>query len=600
VAFAIDHLSEKHSVFLERELKKVALLYGLGSVTPEQIATELPEHGVITAELGGRVMSTTAALQAEEDFIASVAARGRSSVSPIGVPEGLDRTLPDGKTLNDGQWQAVTGLLQSSNRVSLVEGPAGAGKSSLLKKFDAAAKLAGENVTYLATTSAAVDVLRDDDFKADTLARFLVDPNLQEAARGGRVVLDESSLLGHRDALRLMGLVESLDLKPIFVGDPRQHGAVNRGAFLHVLKEYGCIKPHRLTEILRQESPAYRAAAKALSEGDTLGGFDQLDAMGWITELGDDAERYLSVAADYLQALKDRKTVLVISPTHYESALVTDAIRGALREAGRLGKEDHAFTRLVAVDTSEAERGLTTSYRPGDVLQFHQNVKGYAKGERLTVTDPAAVPVEHAGKFTVYRPEAIKLAKGDVLRFTAPVKTKDGRTTLRNGTLRTVAGITQGGHVRLTDGLLIDKAAGHFRHGFVETSFGSQGRTVQRAILAMSSASLGASNQEQLYVSSSRAKQKMTLYTDDKEAIREAVQRSSQKIAALDLKQPNQHLAAERLRQDQDRKRRLAYGETLARAWSTVRKGFRRPAAKPAAPFRERVIQQQRSMGHGR
>ena len=69
----------------------------------------------------------------------------------------------------------------------------------------------------------------------------------------------------------------------------------------------------------------------------------------------------------------------------------------------------------------------------------------------------------------------------------------------------------------------------------METSFGSQGRTVQRVILGMSSASLPATNQEQLYVSASRAKEWLRLYTDNKEEVREAVQRSSQKLTALDL-----------------------------------------------------------------
>ena len=254
----------------------------------DQIAAELPRHGVITDTIDGRVYATTAELQREEDYIASVAAKGRSTVAPIGKPEGLSRALAEGKALNDGQFEAVTGLLESSNRVNLVEGPAGAGKSSMLAAFDAAAQKAGHSVTYLATTTPAVEVLHKDGFDdAQTLARFLLDEKMQAAARGGRVVIDESSMLGHKAAVKLMGLVEKLDLKPIFVGDPMQHGAVDRGSFLHVLKDYGCVRPYRLTEILRQQSPDYKAAAKALSEGNTLEGFDRLDAMGWIQEQPD-------------------------------------------------------------------------------------------------------------------------------------------------------------------------------------------------------------------------------------------------------------------------------------------------------------------------
>ena len=61
------------------------------------------------------------------------------------------------------------------------------------------------------------------------------------------------SMLGHKDAVRLFKLAEKLDLKLILVGDPMQHGSVSRGALMRVLKEYGGIKPFRLTEIMRQE-----------------------------------------------------------------------------------------------------------------------------------------------------------------------------------------------------------------------------------------------------------------------------------------------------------------------------------------------------------
>jgi len=240
-----------------------------------------------------------------------------------------------------------------------------------------------------------VGVLAKDGFEVNTVARFLKDTKMQEAAKGGRVVVDESSMLGHKDALRLFKLADQLDLKLILVGDPMQHGSVSRGALMRVLKEYGGVKPFRLTEIMRQEQPEYRAAAKMLSEGDTLDGFDALDRLGWIKELGGDQDRYGQIAADYLEALKDKKSVLVVSPTHAEAAKATQAIRSGLRDAGKLGKEERAYTRLVAVNTSEAERGQESTYRPGDVIQFHENAKGgIKKGDRLIISNPAAVPLK--------------------------------------------------------------------------------------------------------------------------------------------------------------------------------------------------------------
>jgi conjugative relaxase-like TrwC/TraI family protein len=575
VAYAIEHVSEKLSVFPERELKRVALFFGLGSVTPEQIAAELPKQGVITSMIDGRLMATTAALQHEEDYLVAQAMGGRGNVVAVGLADGLSRTMVNGQRLNDGQWQGVTGLLESSNRINLLEGPAGAGKSSLLSKYNEGMQRAGQSVTWLASTSDAAKVLSDDDLPADTVARFLLDEKMQARARGGRVVIDETSMLGHKDAVKLFRLAEANNLKLVFVGDPMQHGLVARGALMRILKEYGGVTPFKLSEIMRQENPAYRAAAKLLSEGKTVAGFDALDAMGRIEQVADSEDRYRQIATDYRQALDDKKTVLVVSPTHAESKAITSAIRTELRAAGRLGTEDHEFTRLVAVDSSQAERGQASTYRSGPlVLQFHQNCKGgFTKGDRLNVTDPSMVPLDQADKFSLYRPETIVLTEGDRLRFTGNVKTLDGHC-LKNGNAHTVAGFTAKG-IELENGWIIPADAGHFRHGVVETSFGAQGRTVQRVILGMADSSIGAINMEQLYVSASRAKEWIRLYTDDKDEVREAVKRSSQKLAALDLRaKPKPKATAghwDGLRKHMERRKRLELIHRMRSAWEHVR-----------------------------
>jgi conjugative relaxase-like TrwC/TraI family protein len=575
VAYAVKHLGEKLSVFGEREVKGVALWYGLGSVTPEQVAAELPRAGVITAEIDGRPMATTSELQSEETYLVGRAMGGRGKVAAGGVAEGLTRKLANGKSLNDGQWAAAVGLLNSTDKISLLEGPAGAGKSSILGKLDEGLRLAGRDVHYFATTAAAVGVLKKDGFRdAETVAHLLMNEKLQEAIKGSRVVVDETSMLGHKDAVRLFKLAEKNDLKLICLGDPMQHGAVARGALMRILKQYGGITPYRLTEIIRQENPAYREAAELLAAGRTVEGFDAIDAMGRISEIADDVDRNRHIAADYLQAVEDRKSVLVVSPTHAEAKAITAAIRQELREAKCIEGEDREFTRLVPVDASEAQRGQAFTYRQGAIIQFHNNAKGgFTKGERLVVDDPAKVPLDVAEHFSVYRPEKIALAQGDVIRFTGTVKTMDGEHTLRNGMTKTVAEITPGGNIRLDNGWVVGKDVGHFRHGYVETSFGSQGRTVDRVMLGMSSASIPAINMEAMYVGASRAKQWIRLYTDSKDDIRDAVQRSSQKLAALDLPRkpqarPDADASAwQRLHKHLTRRRRWSVFNRIRAAW---------------------------------
>ena len=203
-------------------------------------------------------------------------------------------------------------------------------------------------------------------------------------------------MLGHKDAVKLFKLAEKLDLKLIFVGDPMQHGSVPRGALMRILKDYGGIKPFRLTEIMRQENPDYRAAAKLLSEGKTLEGFDALDAMGWIKEMAD-AGRPLPAHRRRLPASPRRQEIgagVSARRTPKPASITAGDPLAAARRPGSWGRRTANSPGWCRSIASEAERGQATTYRPGDVLQFHQNAKGgFTKGDRLTVTDPAAVPL---------------------------------------------------------------------------------------------------------------------------------------------------------------------------------------------------------------
>ncbi|MBC7853467.1 MAG: hypothetical protein IAF94_08530, partial [Pirellulaceae bacterium] len=53
-----------------------------------------------------------------------------------------------------------------------------------------------------------------------------------------------------------------------------------------------------------------------------------------------------------------------------------------------------------------------------------------------------------------------------------------------------------------------------------------------------SSDSFPASSREQFYVSASRARESVTVYTDDKEALREAISHSDERLSAMDLFHP--------------------------------------------------------------
>ena len=91
------------------------------------------------------------------------------------------------------------------------------------------------------------------------------------------------------------------------------------------------------------------------------------------------------------------------------------------------------------------------------------------------------------------------------------------------------------GNIVLENGWKIAQDFGHLAHGYVVTSHASQGRTVKRVLIAQSTMSFPASSREQFYVSCSRGSEGVTVYCDDKKALKEAVSQSEERVTATDL-----------------------------------------------------------------
>jgi ATP-dependent exoDNAse (exonuclease V) alpha subunit len=131
----------------------------------------------------------------------------------------------------------------------------------------------------------------------------------------------------------------------------------------------------------------------------------------------------------------------------------------------------------------------------------------------------------------------LALAVGDRIRITAGGKTRDGKHRLSNGSLFTVEGFTKRGDIIVDKGWVIDREFGHLTHGFCATSHASQGVTVNKVFVGMSADSLAATNQRTAYVALTRGKEQVQIFTDDKEALLEAMRRLDEPLSATELGQ---------------------------------------------------------------
>ena len=537
VDYALDHTFARESVVPERKLMTEALKRGIGSVTVEGVKKEMVRRPLIRGDYAGRVMATIQDVVTAEAKLIAFARNGRGKYRPLADPaRKLTRTW-----LNKGQAAAVRHVLGSRDRVSIIRGAAGTGKTTLEQELREALAEAGVRIVALApSASASRGVLREEaGFEsADTIAKYQKNREMQESARDGVILVDEASLLSTKDMLQLFETAESVDARIVLVGDRRQHRAVLAGEPLKLLEEKACLPVAEVTEIMRQ-SGDYRTATLALSENRTEDGLDALDKLGWIREISDE-DRYKELASAYISAVKekkrngDAKTALVISPTHVEAAKITQSIRDTLKANGKLGKE-RALDAWVPAHFSDAQKTDPAQFEVGDMLQFHQNAPGYKIGSRVVVTEGGNLPLQFPSRFEVYRPVKLHVAVGDLIRVTAGGKTKDSKHRLENGSMYTVKGFTPQGDLIIDYNWVIDRKFGHVALGYVVTSHASQGKTVDKVFIGQSSQSFPASNRRQFYVSVSRGKEQAVVFTDDKEEMRKAVEQADEPLSATEF-----------------------------------------------------------------
>jgi hypothetical protein len=160
------------------------------------------------------------------------------------------------------------------------------------------------------------------------------------------------------------------------------------------------------------------------------------------------------------------------------------------------------------------------------------------------------LPLDQARKFSVFERERIALSIGDQIRFTKNVKHR-GQKFLNNE-LRTVVSIDESKIIFDKGEIVRTGAALHLDQGIAVTSHASQSKTVDQVIASVPARSFSQANEAQFYVTMSRARWAMHVFTDSKVALRDAVTRPSKRVSSwelLDLASQDRTLNAELARQ---------------------------------------------------
>lgn len=562
VQHATEHCFERASVMDDRRLLESAYCHGIGSAasTVDEITAAFKaDDRFIYVKEKSRFLCTTKQVLAEEKRMVELARAGQGAMPPL-----YDK--PPKLALTGQQADAVTHILTTPHRVSIIRGAAGTGKTTLMKEAVSQINKAGKEVIVVAPTAqASRGVLRGEGFStAETVASFLVSKAMQEKVKGQVLWVDEAGLLGTKDMTALLEVATRQNARLILGGDTRQHASVVRGDALRIINTVAGIKTAEVSKIYRQKNEHYKSAVEDLSKGNVAAAFEKLDDMNFIREI-DASNPTKQLVADYIGAIQKGKSALIISPTHAQGDAVTDEVRRHLRTEGLIGKKELAAVRYVSLNMTEAEKADARNFEAGQVVQFTQNVPGFQRGSLWQVQEVNAhkksvqllndkaetkqLPLHKSLNYDVFRAQELSLSKGDRIRITKNGFDVD-KKRLNNGDMLEVVSVSKSGKIILRNDLsqatyTLDQKFGHIAHAHCVTSHASQGKTVDEVFIWQPAATFPATDAKQFYVSVSRGKERAHIYTDNKQELLEAAQDLGERQSAIEaVRKDTKHIDA--------------------------------------------------------
>lgn len=527
---AIDALYERQSVVPLHEIYAMALKTGMGRLTIQDVE-QVIDRRLIRLSDGENELSalyTTPYWRDLEKSAVETVRDGQGKYKAYGKisPAELSPLAPD-------QRAAVSGVLRNRDFAVIIRGAAGAGKTTALRALDAGLIRSGCDVTYLAPTRGAVNVLKEDGFlNASTVAAFI--RKQPPMSRKSVLVVDEGSLISNTSGARLIDIARKAGARIIINGDEKQHTSVEAGDFMRMLEISGHIEKFELLEIKRQIPEDYRLAIRAMAEGRTAQGLTALHGMGAVIEA---KASYLEKAAElYADNVIAGKKTMLVSPTHDEIDAMTVLVRERLTAAGIIDPEkilqrkafcDYGYTKS---DLSAAEL-----FKPGMAVRFNVTAgKRLPAGTVCKVLDSddqsilvsagkeklRLVPRKISGMISLGEIRNMQICSGDKLLVTA----NDQSLSLTNGDTVTVKEVDDR-TIYLSDGRTIPMQFDSFTYGYATTSHKSQGATTSEVILAAASLTDKAA-----YVGSSRGRQSVKIVCPEFKPLLDSVKKNTDRM----------------------------------------------------------------------
>ena len=283
---AANLLHKKESAFNRYELLNMAFHLSRGvSVTEIKKAfNKAIDSGLIQST--GKQQTKTGLIL--ENFAKPEMIRIEKAIMKI-YHQGINQMSPEALIdlssydyFTEGQKAFIRNVFESSNQFNLIQGDAGTGKTSAIKavkELNKNKKLLG--IAY--TGKAASEIENKAGIQSMTIDQMLNEIKKRSVKQkavdklsgkySGIWLIDESSMIGSAQLLKLMKLAKSESAKVFFIGDSKQLQAIAAG---RMFKELQTNKHIELTETLRQKRFVIRNVVELVKQKQIQTGLELL------------------------------------------------------------------------------------------------------------------------------------------------------------------------------------------------------------------------------------------------------------------------------------------------------------------------------------
>ena len=560
VASAIRIHAEREAAFKMTDLAKTALDLGLKGVTIEHVDKRievLTKRGTLIPGVGrdsdGAIsMVTTKEALATEEKILGFVESGKGVATPLVAAADAPARLQAASVheLNAGQLRAASLIVSSPDRTVIIQGIAGAGKSTMLSAVARVAEGEGREVLGLAFQNKMVaDMAEGAGIKSQTIASFVLahqrfiteqsGPRYDEARASfanRMIVVDETSMVSSQDMLKLHQITEALKIdKLVLVGDRQQLSSIDAGKAFAMIQAGGGTMA-RMDQNIRQRTTLLRTVASLANAGKAGLAMRLLrdNVVESQSPAEDAADRWLGLSSE------ERERTAVFASGRDTRAAINGRIQAGLAAEGTLRGEAISLTVYERVNLTREELRYATNYAVGqtlevgrggaqdvglkagryDVVAVHSNGKVVLGNGRQRIRfDPRKLsPTEIRDRLQLSEKKTLQIREGDRIRWTANDKSRG----LHNAAIAKIvaidgSGVTveMAGQQRLSLGPS-DPMLSRLDLAYSLNMHMAQGITTDKAITVMASYEKNLSNQRLFNVGVTRVRDQLTMIVDDK------------------------------------------------------------------------------------